>query len=155
VVIYQFNKKEMYIMKKTLIIFVILLSMVWTVGAWAELKEGLWEITTQVEMKGIPGMPSMQPTTVRQCITKSNPVPQNKDKDVDCKPVNVKTSGDTVTYNMECKGKDGGVIQTSGTSTYTGNSLSGSSTTNIIKKGQPKMQMSVKTRGKYIGICTK
>lgn len=106
-------------------------------------------------MKGIPGTQSMQPTTVRQCITKSNLVPQNKDKDVDCKPVNIKNIGDTVNYNMECKSKDGGVIQTSGTSTYTGSSMSGSSTTNIIKKGQPKIVMSMTTRGKYIGACTK
>lgn len=142
-------------MKKMLILFVVLLPMLWTAGARAELKEGLWEITTQMEMKGFPGMPAMQPATVRQCITKSNPVPQNKDKDVDCKPVNVKNIGDTINYSMECKGRDGGVIQTSGTSTYTGSSMSGTSTTNIIKKGQPKIQMSVKTKGKYIGACTK
>jgi hypothetical protein len=69
----------MWIMKKSLIVFVVLMSMLWTAGAFAELKEGLWEVTTQVEVRGMPQL--MLPTTVRQCITKSDPVPQNNDKD--------------------------------------------------------------------------
>ena len=143
-------------MKKTLMIFVVLLSIIWTASAWAELKEGLWEMTTQAEMKGIPGGPqSMPPTTVRQCITKSNPVPQNQDKNFECKTVNMKTTGNTVTYKIECKGKDGSVMQTSGTSTYTGSSMSGSSTTNLNMKGQPKIQMAIQNKGKYIGPCSK
>lgn len=143
-------------MKKTLMIFVVLLSLIWAISAWAELKEGLWEMTTQAEMKGIPGGPqSMPPTTVRQCVTKSNPVPQNQDKNFECKTINMKTSGNTVTYNIECKGKDGSVMQTSGTSTYTGSSMNGSSTINLNMKGQPKMQMSIKNKGKYIGPCSK
>ncbi len=137
-------------------IFVVLLSIIWTAGAWAELKEGLWEMTTQAEMKGVPGGPqSLPPTTVRQCITNSNPVPQNQDKNFECKTINMKTSGNTVTYKIECKGKDGSVMQTAGTSTYTGSSMSGSSTTNFNMKGQPKMQVAVKNKGKYIGPCSK
>lgn len=139
-------------MKKNLIFFAIVLSLLWTAGAWAELKEGLWEITTQVEMKGMPQ--SMPPTTVRQCITKSDPVPQNKDKSFDCKTINLKTSGNTVSYTIECKGK-GQVMQTSGTSTYTGTSMDGATTTSIKVTGQPEMQMSSKTHGKYIGACPK
>jgi hypothetical protein len=142
-------------MKKTLMIFVILLSLLWTASVWAELKEGLWEITTRVEMKGMKGMPqSIPPTTVRQCITKSDPVPQNKDKNFECKTINLKTSGNTVSYTMECKG-NGQVMQTSGTSTYTGSSMDGTTTTSIKMKGQPEMKMASKTYGKYIGACTK
>ena len=142
-------------MKKTLMIFVILLSLLWTASVWAELKEGLWEVTTQVEMKGIKRMPqSIPPTTVRQCITKSDPVPQNKDKNFECKTINLKTSGNTVSYTMECKG-NGQVMQTSGTSTYTGSSMDGTTTTSIKMKGQPEMKIASKTHGKYIGACTK
>jgi len=139
-------------MKKTLIIFVVLLSMLWTVGAWAQLKEGLWEITSQVEIKGMPQ--SMPSTTVRQCLTKSDPVPQNKDKNYDCKTTGQKISGNTVSYSVECKGKEG-VMQTSGTTTYSDNSMNGASTTNFKMKGQPAMQMANKIKGKYIGACTK
>jgi hypothetical protein len=115
-------------MKKSLIIFAVSISMLWTASAWAELKEGLWEITTQVEMKGMPQ--SIPPTTVRQCITKNNPVPQNKDKNIDCKTVNLKTGGDTVSYTVECKGS-GQEMQTSGTTTYSDKSMNGTSTTSV------------------------
>jgi hypothetical protein len=141
-------------MKKILIILVVLLSMLWTVGAWAQLKEGLWEMTAKVEMKGMPQ--SMPPATFRQCITNSNPVPQNKDQDknYDCKTTAQNISGNTVSYTVECKGKDG-VMQTSGTSTYTGTSMDGTSNTKFKMKGQPEMQMATKIKGKYIGACPK
>jgi hypothetical protein len=139
-------------MKKSLIIFVFFISMLWAASAWAELKEGLWEITTQLEMKGVPH--SIPPTTVRQCITKSNPVPQNKDKNIDCKTINLKTSGDTVSYTVECKGS-GQEVQTSGTTTYTDKSMNGTSTTSVKTKGQPDIKMTSKIKGKYLGPCTK
>ena len=139
-------------MKKALIIFAVVLSIFWTTGAFAELKEGLWEVTTQMEIKGMPQ--SMPPTTFRQCITKSNPVPQSKDKNYDCKTISQKINGDTVSYAVECKGKEG-VTQVSGTTTYTDNSMSGSSTTTVKMKGQPEMQMTSTTKGKYIGACLK
>jgi len=139
-------------MKKTLIIFVVLLSVLWTASAFAELKEGLWEITTQVEIEGMPY--SMPPNTIRQCITKSDPVPQTNDKGYDCKITDQKISGNTVSYTVECKGKEGD-MQTSGTTTYTDNSMNGTSTTNFKMQGQPEMQMTSKITGKYIGTCTK
>lgn len=142
-------------MKKTLTVFAVVLSMFWATSAFAELKEGLWEITTQMEMKGIQGMPqSIPPTTIRQCVTKSNPVPQNKDKNFECKTINLNTSGNTVNYTVECKG-NGQVMRTSGTSTYTGTSMDGTTNTSIKMKGQPEMKMASKTHGKYIGACTK
>lgn len=139
-------------MKKTLIIFTVVLSILWTASAFAEFKEGLWEITTQVEMKGMPQ--SMPPTTFRQCITKNEAVPQNKDKSYDCKTVNQKISGNTVSYTVECKGKEG-AMQTSGTTTYTDKSMNGESTTTFKMKGQPEMKMANKIKGKYIGVCPK
>jgi hypothetical protein len=139
-------------MKKTLIIFAIVVSLTWTVGAWAELKEGLWEITTQVEIKGMPQ--SIPPATVRQCITKNDAVPQNKDKSYECKTTAQNMSGNTVSYTVECKGKEG-EMQTSGTTTYTDNSMNGTSTTNFKIKGQPEMRMANKIKGKYIGVCPK
>lgn len=139
-------------MKKALIIFSVVLSIFWAQGVFAELKEGLWEITTQVEMKGMPQ--SIPPTTFRQCITKSNPVPQNQDKNYECKIISQKISGSTVSYNVKCTGKEG-IIQTTGTTTYTDNSMHGSSTTSFKIEGQPEMQMTSKIKGKYIGACPK
>jgi hypothetical protein len=132
--------------------FIVVLSLVWTTVAFAELKEGLWEITTQAEIKGMPQV--MPPTTFRQCITKSDPVPQSKDKNYDCKTLTQKVSGNTVSYAVECKGNEG-VTKVSGTTTYTENSMNGTSTTNVKMKGQPEMQMTSKIKGKYIGACPK
>lgn len=139
-------------MKKTLTIFVVLLSMFWTAGAWAELKEGLWEITTQVEIEGMPQ--SIPPNTIRQCITKSDAVPQDNDKDYDCKTISQKISGNTVSYTVECKGKEA-VMRTSGTSTYKGSSMDGVSNTSFKMKGRPEMKMASTSKGKYIGACPK
>ncbi|HNY50811.1 MAG TPA: DUF3617 domain-containing protein [Smithella sp.] len=142
-------------MKKTLMIFVVLLSLIWTVSACAELKEGLWEITTQVELKGMPGVPgAMPPTAFRQCITKNDAVPKNTDKNYECKTTLQNSVGNTINYKVECKGQDT-VMQTSGTTTYTGNTMAGQSNTTFKTKGQPAMQMLSKIKGKYIGPCPK
>lgn len=142
-------------MKKTFIILAVLLSLLWSASAWAELKEGLWEMTTQVEMKGMPGVPgSMPPTTFRQCVTKNDAVPKNKDKNYECKTTLQNFVGNTINYKVECKGQDT-VMQTSGTTTYTGNTMTGQSNTKFKTKGQPEMQMLSKMKGKYIGPCPK
>jgi hypothetical protein len=138
-------------MKKTLIILAALLCILWTVDARAEFKEGLWEITTQVEMKGMPPMP---PNTIRQCITKKEPVPEMGDKNNECKITDQKVSGDKVSYTVECKSKEG-VMIISGTSTYTGTTMNGTATTNFKIEGQPEMQMESRTTGKYVGDCSK
>jgi hypothetical protein len=150
--ILQILKKEICFMKKTLIIFVVLLSMLWASGAWAQLKKGLWEITSQLEFKGTSQ--STPPTTIRRCITKSESVPQNKDKRYDCKTTSQKIEGNTVSYTVECKNK-GGMMETSGTTTYTDNSMNGASTANSKMKGRPEIQITNKIKGKYIGVCPK
>jgi len=140
------------VFNKKFAVFAIFLSLIWVACASAEIKEGLWEMTTQVEMKGVPAQ--MPASTVRQCITKSDPVPKPASKGYECKTKNYKMSGDTVTYTIECSGKDS-VVLTSGKTTYKGNIFNGTSTTNIKTKGQPKIQMTNKISGKYIGPCTK
>ena len=142
-------------MKKTFIISVVLLSVLCSGSAWAEFKEGLWEITTKLELKGMPGLPgSMPPVTFRQCITKNDAIPKNTDKNYDCKTINQKVTGNTVSYLVECKGREG-TMRTTGTATYTANSMTGSSTTGIKTQGQPEMQMTSKISGKYVGPCPK
>ena len=139
-------------MKKKFIIFTVLLSIVWVAVAWAQFKDGLWEMTTQVEMKGMSR--ALPPTTFRQCITRSEPVPKSQYKNYDCKTTAQTISGNTVSYSAECKGKDG-LMLTAGKATYSGSTMEGSSTTNFKAKGQPEMQMVAKIKGKYIGPCPK
>ena len=64
-----------------------------------------WEMTTKMEMPGMPAMPGGPP--VKFCRVKgdeSRPV-QSKD-DKDCAFSNVKNVGNTMTFNMKCTGKD-------------------------------------------------
>jgi hypothetical protein len=139
-------------MHKNLMILAFIVSLVCATSALAEIKDGLWEITSKAEIKGMPGQ--MPPSMVRHCLTKSDPVPKAMDKRMECKMKDQSINGDTVTYTMECKGKDS-VVLTSGTMTYKGNTFAGASTTNIKSKSQPQMQMSNKISGKYIGPCNK
>ena len=140
----MFNKK--------ITVLAVLFTLLWTAGAQAEIKEGLWEITTKVEMKGVPMQ--MPTTMVKQCITKDKAVPKSASEDYECKTKDYKVSGDTVTYSVECWGK-GGLMITEGKTTYKGNTFNGTSTTKIKAKGQQEMQMSNKISGKYIGPCKK
>ena len=64
-----------------------------------------WEMTTKMEMPGMPAVPGGPP--VKFCRVKgdeSRPV-QSKD-DKDCAVSNVKNVGNTMTFNMKCTGKD-------------------------------------------------
>jgi hypothetical protein len=138
-------------MKKMFLVLVAAaLPIIWSVQAFAQFKEGLWEMTTQVQMKGMPQqMPS---TTVRQCITKNDPVPKEPNKNYDCKTTSLKTSGNTVSYTAECNGPEG-KMTVSGKSTYSGDRMEGEATTTVKMKGQPSMEMTSKMTGKYLGPC--
>jgi hypothetical protein len=147
-----FIKTEVYMLNRNLVILALIVILLLASSALAEIKDGLWEITTSAEIKGIPHQ--MPPTTMRQCIAKNNPVPESKDKSMDCKMNDQKISGDTVTYSMECKSK-GSTVITSGTMIYKGDTFIGTSKTNVKANQQGEMQMINKMSGKYIGPCTK
>lgn len=76
-----------------------------TLPAMAASDGEWWEMTTRVEMPGMPAMPGGQ--TVKFCRVKGDeakPV-QSKD-DKDCAVSNVRNVGNTMTFNMKCTGKD-------------------------------------------------
>ncbi len=68
------------IMYRIAAIFIIIISAVSVsyVSAGVDMKDGKWEITTQMEM---PGMPMAMPAfTHTQCMTSEQNVPQGKDR---------------------------------------------------------------------------
>jgi hypothetical protein len=137
---------------KKLFVLAILVSLIWIVNASAEIKYGLWEITTKMEIKGMPGqMPSM---SIQQCTTKNDAVPKSSTKGTECKTKDYNQSGNTVTYTIECTGKNS-VTLTSGKMTYKENTFDGTSTTTTKTKGRPETQMTTKMSGRYLGPCTK
>jgi hypothetical protein len=136
------------------IALVIVISLVWMKDASAEMKEGLWEITTKAEMKGVPVQ--LPATTMKQCITKKDmvPKPEKQPKGQECTMTDQKVSDDTVTYTMECKNSNSTTV-VNGKMTYKGDSFDGTTDTTIKVKGQPDMNMTSTMSGKYIGPCQK
>lgn len=143
--------------RKFIFIFVILFMSVcmWASPGSAQIKEGLWEITTKSEMKGLPMQ--IPPTITKQCITKKEPfpMPDKQEKGQECKIKEQKISSDTVTYAMECKDKTGAVVTTSGKSTYKGNTFNGTTDITMKSKEQGTIHMKNTMSGKYIGPCPK
>jgi len=111
------------------------------------MQEGLWEITTTVEMTGVPaGM--IKPQTFTTCLSKTDYVPKEKAA-TDCTMKDVKTDGDTVTWTMVCKDST-----MKGRITYAGATYDGAMETTMKQDGR---DMTVKTtmKGKHLGPCTK
>jgi hypothetical protein len=109
------------------------------------MKEGLWEITTTMEM---PGMPTQMPPQIhRHCLTKKDMVPQKEDPNQDCKMTSHSVNGDTVTWVVECK-TDEGTAVSNGKVTYRGDTFEG-----VMKMKHAGMEMTQNLKGKWIGPC--
>ncbi len=120
--------------------------------AFAEpnMREGKWEITVKTEMPGMPAQ--IPPIKYTQCITKKEAVPHQPEQDKDCKIINVKTSGDTVSWAVQCHGKESS-MNGSGKVTYGGDIFDGVIDMAANVPGQGSMKILQKMRGKRIGEC--
>ena len=114
-----------------------------------DMKEGFWEITSTMNM---PGMPMAMPAvSFSQCLTKEDMVPQKAEPDQNCKITKQKTSGNTVTWSMKCTGE--APMESTGKITYSGNSFQGSMEMTINNPGMGPMHMTQKMSGKRLGPC--
>lgn len=105
-----------------------------------DIEEGDWKITVTMNVQGM----QMPPTTYSSCLKKEDCVPFDTDpQSQDCKPENVKVSGNTVSWTMDCEGMTG-----KGSITYHGDSLKGDI---IINTGQGEMIQQLE--GKKTGPC--
>ncbi len=126
-----------------------------SVFAAPNMQDGMWEITMQVEMEGMPkmkgGIPPMKHT---QCLTQKEMVPQQKQKNDECKMVSQKIDGNTVTWVAKCKHKDGMTSDSTGKITYSGSKFDGvmDVTMSDPKRGGTTKVMQ-KMSGKRIGDC--
>ncbi len=136
-------------LRKSFIIFIISFSITSLAfaGSKINMKEGKWEVTTKMEMQGMPM--NMPPVTNTQCLTKKDFIPQSSQAGQECKITDQKISKNTVTWTVKCKGQG---IESKGTGkiTYNGSSFKG-----IIKVStiQPKMEMTTHVSGRRIGNC--
>ena len=134
--------------KKICLILGILFIFVSVSFAGSLVKEGLWEITSKME---IPGMPvPIPPITYRQCMTNQNPVPNQSQSGQECRMKNVKTKGNTVSWEMVCDSQQG-EVKSSGKITYKNDRFNGVVMMDMPGQGQMKMTMT----GRRIGKCNK
>jgi hypothetical protein len=127
----------------------------WGTAAFAgvNLHEGLWEITSKMEM---PGMSMQMPARKHtQCLTKKNMlktmVPKEQTQEEECKITDQKISGNTVTWTMKCSGED--AMDVNGKTTYNGDTFKGTITMISNDPDEGKMKIINHISGKRIGEC--
>ena len=107
------------------------------------MEDGLWEITTTVDMPGMPAK-SFTHTT---CLTKDKTVPQKSESG--CTVKDMKTQGNVVTWTAVCSE---GMSTSKGKVTYAGTTMEGAVET-TVKANERTMTMKSKMKGKRIGPC--
>ncbi|AMV70983.1 hypothetical protein JCM30471_28020 [Desulfuromonas carbonis] len=120
--------------------------------AATEMQPGEWEMTMKTEM---PGMPfPIPPMKYKMCLTPEKMVPQQQDPKQECKMLENKVVGSTVSWVMECRDKQG-VTRSEGSITYQRESMEGTIHTTIDSKQDGAMEMNQKLSGKRLGACGK
>jgi hypothetical protein len=117
------------------------------------IKDGLWEITTKVEMQGAPVPFAIPEQKITQCITKKDAVPQKAETNQECKMISSKVDGDTVTWVMECNAQEGTKTHSEGRVTYKGEAFDGVTNVTVTPPGQETMKMTQTMSGRRIGDC--
>ena len=121
------------------------------VGAQAQgtaAKDDMWEVTTKMEM---PGMPmSMPAQTHRVCLARGmkdeNYIPRREE----CKVTESQRTGNKLTYKMACAGKD--PMTVTGEMTMAAKSYEGKMKMTGKRDGQD-MDMTQTYSGKIVGEC--
>ncbi|MBI3374735.1 MAG: DUF3617 family protein [Betaproteobacteria bacterium] len=115
------------------------------------MRPGMWEITTSVEMPGLPTQ--MPPQSIRHCY-KAEDLKESRDTlpaDKTCKVDEFRQEGNTVRWKMSCKG-DEGPMSGSGEIAYAGHSYSGT-VAMAGKAGGQSFNVTQKYSGRRIGDC--
>jgi Protein of unknown function (DUF3617) len=132
-----------------------------------KMKEGQYETTFKMEIPGLPPGVGGFSNTAKSCMTKEDIEkgkgemfrdPKNGQKDTSCEVKNVKSSGNTVTYDVVCP-KEGMTMNTA--LAFNGDSVKGLTKMNMtgdraknMPPGMANMQMQFES--KYLGpTCSK
>lgn len=113
-------------------------------GFTAEMRDGLWELTTTMEMSGM----KMPPQKMTHCYTKEDVKDQKKmvNNNKDCKVTDLTSSGNKVKWKMKCTGANAG--------TFTGETIfNGDNYNSAMKMQSEGMVMDMQVAGKRIGAC--
>jgi hypothetical protein len=114
------------------------------------INPGLWEITTRMDM---PGMPAGMGQRTSQICYRPNDVQdaaRTVPKDRNCEVKDYTLSGSTASWRMECRGET--QMSGNGTFTYSGNTYRGA-TKFSMKQGGQTMNMTQTYSARRIGDC--
>ena len=115
--------------------------------AQARIKYGLWQITVDVQLDGMPVDTPQE--TFKKCITRKDLTPgDNKDKE-GCDKDKVTRKGDTVTWTVRCE-KDKHTMKGGGQVVYKGKAMTGHAQFQAGGKGLATMNMRLQYSGKYL-----
>ncbi len=124
-------------------------------SAGPAMKDGMWEISMQSKMEGMPMQPP--PQTFRHCYSARDVsdtrkmVEQQNSRDGKCVLTDFKESGNTVNYSMKCDTPEGQTFAT-GTSTHQGDSYTSNMKIRMKMQGRD-MEMTQIQNGKRVGAC--
>ncbi len=163
------------------LVFLVLVASTSLATAAEAIKPGLWEITTQMSGGDMPAMPAMSAAerkqmealgikmpgaaggamsvVVKHCITKEQaemrePPQSPEDRRQRCERKDVKTSGNTTTWKIECHGEQ--KTTGTGTITYSGDkSYTGESTITMQDSKRGTTTMKQKFSGKWLATACK
>ena len=113
----------------------------------AQGKDDLWEISSKMDM---PGMPMAMPAQVnRVCVGKNRKDEDLVPKQSNCRVVDSKRAGSKFTYRMECTGKE--PMTMVGEMTFGNNAYDGQMRMTMTRTGDT---MNMAVSGKRVGDCT-
>ncbi len=114
--------------------------------ASAQGKDDLWEVSTKMEM---PGMPMAMPAqTNRVCVGKNRKDEELVPKQGDCRIVESKRVGDKFIYKMDCAGNNPSTVE--GAITFGNNAYDGKM---HMTMKQTRDTMDMTFAGKRVGDC--
>jgi len=126
---------------------VLLAALVAALPASAQGKDELWEISSKMDM---PGMPMAMPAQVnRVCVGKNRKDEDLVPKQSNCRMVDSKRAGSKFTYKMECTGNE--PMTMLGEITFGNNAYDGQMRMTMTKTNDT---MNMAVSGKRVGDCT-
>lgn len=125
-------------------------------AAGPDLKEGEWGASYRMEVVGMPF--PMPPISVKKttCLSQQNYIPDNAQQGQDCKISDQKLNGNTVTWTMHCKTREG-TIEGHGKITYHGDRYDGLMEAKLISADNSGMPLRYRydMNGERLGACSK
>lgn len=114
------------------------------------MEEGNWEVTIKMEMVGMPM--AMPPQTINQCLSKKDDVPDMSQRGEKCVLKDHKVEGNTVRWQMQCKGREG-TMEGTGRITYAGKTYEGAMQMKMSEAGGEAMAINYQMQGRHTGAC--